>query len=69
MVVFVLVFAYRLILRYNFISYKSQESQGNMDAEDSILYMIPRHYTELLQPCDVVIKKSQKDRLKKAASK
>ena len=33
-----------------------------------MIYMVSPHYTGLLQPCDVGINKSLKDRLKNAAS-
>ena len=39
-----------------------------MDADNTMLYMIPPHYTDLMQSCDVRINKPLKDRLKKSAS-
>ncbi len=39
-----------------------------MDDNNAILYMIPLYYTGFLQPFDVGINKSLKDRFKKVAS-
>ncbi len=43
--------------------------KDKLQADDSLLYLIPSHYTGLWQPCDVGINKSLKKRLKKCASK
>ena len=39
-----------------------------MKDENAIRYMIPPHYTSILQPCDVGINKPLKERLKKYVS-
>ena len=48
--------------------HKSQELKKSLQDVYSDLYLVPPHYTGLLQPCDVEINKSLKDRLKKKAS-
>ncbi len=46
------------------------ESFNSILEENGVLsYMISPHYTAFLQPCDVGINKSLKDRLKQCASK
>ena len=49
----------------DFICHKSQVLKNKLEIDDFLLYLIPSHYTGLLQPCDVEINKSLKDRLKK----
>ena len=56
------------LLLEGFTCHKSDTLQSQMDDDNPLLYMIPPHYTGLLQPCDVGINKSLKDRLKEAAS-
>ena len=56
------------ILLNDFICHKSAEIKNKLSDDDAMLYMVPPHYIGLLQPCDVGINKSLKDRLKKAAS-
>ncbi len=55
------------LLLDEFVWHKSQELKDKMETDDFILYIILPHYTGLLQPCDVGINKSLKDRLKKSA--
>ena len=52
----------------DFICHKSDNMKQKMNSDNTMLYMIPPHYTGLLQPCDVGINKSLKDRLRKKAS-
>ncbi len=47
----------------DFVCHKSEELKDKMKTDDSIVYMITTHYTDLLQPCDVGINKSLKDLL------
>ena len=56
------------LLLDDFICHKSDTLQSQMDDDNALLYIIPPHYTGLLQPRDVGINKSLKDRLKEAAS-
>ena len=56
------------LLLDDFICQESQVLKNKLETDDSLLYFIPPHYTGLLQPCDVGINKSLKDRLKKKAS-
>ena len=56
------------LLLDDFICHKSDALKNALKDDDTHLYMIPPHYTGLLQPCDVGINKSLKDRLQKAAS-
>ena len=52
------------LLLGDFICRKSQELTKKLAYDDTLLYMIPTHYTGLLQLCDVSINKSLKVRLK-----
>ena len=54
------------LLLEDFNCHKSDSLQSQMDHEYALLYMIARHYSGLLQPCDVGINKSLKDLLKEA---
>ena len=56
------------LLLDDFVCHKSGELTQRLNSDNSLLYMIPPHYTGLLQPCDVGINKSLKDQMKKAAS-
>ena len=47
---------------------KGDELPSAMHDDNAMRFMIPPHHTGVLQPCDVGINKSFKDRLKKAAS-
>ena len=51
------------LLLGNFLCRKSQELTKKLIYDDSQLFMIPTHYTGLLQLCDVSINKSLKDLL------
>ena len=52
----------------DFKCHRSPEFQAKMDKANADRYMIPPHYTGLLQPCDVGINKPLKDRLKEKVS-
>ena len=56
------------LLLDDFICHKSDTLKHKMDADNTILDMIPPHYTDLMQPCGVRINKSLKDPLKKSVS-
>ncbi len=56
------------LLLDDFKCHKNSDLQEAMDEDNANLYMIPPHYTGLLQPCDVGINKPLKDRLKKRVS-
>ena len=56
------------ILLDDFICHKSAEIKNKLFDDDGIPYMILHHHSGLLQPCDVGIDKSLKDRLQKFAS-
>ncbi len=53
----------------DFICHKYQHLKDKLQADDSLLYLIPLYYNGLLQPCKVGIYKPLKDRLKKCTSK
>ncbi len=46
------------LLLDDFVCHKSQELKDKLNTDDSVLYLIPPHYTGLLQPCDIGINKS-----------
>ena len=48
--------------------HRSSELMDVMLADNAHRYMIPPHYTTILQPCDIGINKPLKDRLKKKVS-
>lgn len=50
----------------DFINHKSDSLKQCLNSDNSLLHLIPAHYTGLLQPCDVSIDKSLKDQLKKS---
>ena len=56
------------LLLDDFKCHRSAELQTKMDEANADRYMIPPHYTGLLQPCDVGINKPLKDRLKEKVS-
>ena len=56
------------LLLYGFKCHKSQELQDALDSDNSSLYMVPPHYSGILQPCPVGINKPLKDKLKKASA-
>ena len=56
------------LLLDDFKCHKGDELRSAMHDDNAMRFMISPHYTGVLQPCDVGINKSLKDRLKKAAS-
>ncbi len=56
------------LLLDNFKFHRSSELLEAMEEDNAHRYMIPAHYTVLLQPCDVGINKPLKDRLKQKVS-
>ena len=56
------------ILLDDFICRKYAEIKSKLTDNYAMLYIIQNHYTNILQPSDVGINKSLKDRLKKASS-
>ena len=56
------------LLLDDFVCHKDESLMQEMDRDGIIRILIPPHYTGILQPCDVGINKSLKDRLKKLAS-
>ncbi len=48
---------YALLLD-DFVSQKSQELKNKLETDDSVLYLIPTHYSGLLQPYGVGINRS-----------
>ena len=56
------------LLLDDFVCHNSGELTQRLNSDNYLLYVIPPIYTGLLQPCDVGINKSLKDRMKKAAA-
>ena len=56
------------LLLDDFKVHKNPDISELMSQDNANQYMIPPHYTGLLQPCDVGINKSLKERLKKKAA-
>ena len=53
------------LLLDDFKCHKGDELRSAMHDDNAMCFMIPAHYTGVLQPCDVGINKSLKDRLKR----